>query len=133
MTAGDSVQTVPPEGPSSLALWAGVAVGPLAWVAQLVLDWGLSEVVACAPATEPPPTVLGVPLQTTLVVLTATLFALTVASGLGAWRYMRGRADTGMPAVEQFLASAGIMTSVLFAIVIAAGFLPIYLSEGCLS
>lgn len=132
MTAGETARSIPPEGPGSVRLWAGVTVGPLAWVAQLVLDWGLSEVIACAPATEPPPTILGVSLPTALLIVTLVLFTATVVSGLGAWAHLRTSERAGISGVERFLAVAGIMTSVLFAIVIAAGFLPIYLTEGCL-
>lgn len=115
----------------SFRSWAGVIVGPLAWVLQLVLDWGLSEVVACAPATRPPPSILGLPLQTTLLVITLVLLAATILSGLGAWRRLR-RLDPSEHRLEHFVAVAGVMTAVLFTIVISAGILPIHLTQGCL-
>jgi hypothetical protein len=124
-------QTTPAEGPASFRMWAGVVVGPIAWVLQLILDWGLSEVVACAPATTAPPTLLGVPLLTALLILTSVLLAATIASGVGASSHLRGLGAEASSA-ERFLSKAGVMTAILFGIVITAGFFPIYLTKGCL-
>lgn len=122
------------EGRGSAVLWAGLLTGPLAWTVQLLADWGLSEVVSCAPAAQEPGTILGLPLNGVVAVLNLALLAATMGSGLlslSCLRAIRRRGDDTPGRRAHWMAVAGLMTAALFTIVIAASFVPVVLVEGC--
>jgi hypothetical protein len=122
------------EGRGSAVLWAGLLTGPLAWTVQLLADWGLSEVVSCAPAAQEPGTILGLSLNGFVAVLNLMLLAATVGSGLlslSCLRAIRRRGDDTPGRRAHWMAAAGVMTAALFAIVITASFAPVVLVEGC--
>lgn len=115
-------------------LWTGLLGGPLAWSVQLGLTWALSEIVACSPASSPEGTVFGAPLRTVTGALVAVLAAATVASGIVAYRCLarlRTHGDDSPGSRATFMAVAGVMTSVLFTIVITVASVPVLVIGGC--
>lgn len=117
------------------ALGVGVLTGPSAWTLQLIGDWILGEVIACAPASMPAGSILGAQFNVVAAVLNGVLLALTVLSGALSYAELRGlhrRGGHRLPADPwAWLAVAGIMSSGLFAILIATSFVPIVLIGGC--
>jgi hypothetical protein len=118
---------------SHVRSWIGVLTGPAAWVTQLIGNWVMGEVVACAPASGARGSILGLHVNSLSAVATAVLLALTVAAGVLSFNEWRAvRAEGGEDAeTARWLALAGVMTSALFTIVISASFVPIALVGGC--
>ena len=116
----------------SWVLWAGVLTGPIAWAVQLVVGYGLEE-IACAPAAQERGEIAGVGVEVIIVALGLVLLAATAASGLGALRCLRtAHADDETPGARaSWMAIAGVMTSILFVIVIGAGTAPPLLLDVC--
>jgi hypothetical protein len=109
----------------STRAWIGLIVPPTAWAAQLYLGWAFAEVVACAPANRTFGEVLGLGVDTFTGVLNAVLLAASVLSGVLAvteLRSRRRREDPTPAARATELARAGVISSVLFSILIAASF-----------
>jgi hypothetical protein len=112
----------PTTSPTSVpAQLFGVAAGPAAWIAQLMLDYGLSS-YACFPgdaprATAPPAGEHGVLLAINLACLALALAGLWV--GLAGLRQVRGATGSatggGRP---RFLAMCGVLSASVFAIAI---------------
>jgi hypothetical protein len=114
--------------------WLGVLTGPVAWAVQLYGDWLLGEVVGCAPATRARGTVLGLQVGQATGLLSAVVLAITVASGVLSFlelRTVRREGDDTIGSRAAWVATAGVMTSVLFSIVIATSFLAVAFGEGC--
>jgi hypothetical protein len=109
----------------STRAWIGLLVPPLAWGAQLYLSWAFAEVVACAPANRTFGDVLGLGVDTFTGVMNAVLLGASALAGLLAYtelRARRGREDPTPAARATELARAGVISSVLFSILIAASF-----------
>ena len=121
-------------GHRSRLAWAGVLVGPTAWIVQLFGNWILGEVIACAPANRATGQILGRSLDTVVVAFDVALLALTALSGVGAFLELR-RTRTGSDPTPagwvSWLAGAGVMTSVLFSILILTSFIPLGLIRRC--
>jgi hypothetical protein len=120
--------------PRSTWGWLGVLVGPTAWAAQLMTSWGFGEVIACSPAARRGGVILGLELNAFVAIVNAVLLAVTVVAGVGSFvelRRVRARADPTPGERATWLATAGVMTSVLFAVLIAVSFIPIGLISGC--
>lgn len=114
--------------------WIGVLTGPTAWTIQLLSSWTLGEVIACAPANGAPGEVLGLPVSAVTGIVNAVLLVVTVLVGIGSFAELRGiraRADRTPGHRATWLATAGVMTSVLFATLIASSFVPIALIGEC--
>lgn len=110
-------------------LLAGVAAGPAAWVAQLILDYALSS-YACfpryTPATvSPPPGWRGE--STILLAINVICLILALAGFAVAFGRLRaagpahgdGRSELAPPGRRRFLAICGIFASLGFAVAIA--------------
>jgi hypothetical protein len=127
------------EGPAMVGFrarraWAGVLVGPTAWIVQLFGNWILGEVIACAPANAATGQILGRSLDMVVVAFDVVLLALTVLSGIGSFlelRRIRSASDPTPAGWASWLASAGVMTSVLFSILIVTSFIPLGLIRRC--
>jgi hypothetical protein len=119
--------------PRRAAIWFGAFVGPSAWTVQLIGDWFLGEVIACAPATMPSGSILGLHVNVFTGIVSGVLLALTVLSGVLSYaEHRRLRAQGVWPADPWiWLAVAGVMSSGLFSILIATSFVPIALIGGC--
>jgi hypothetical protein len=118
----------------SLRAWLGVFVPPGAWAAQLTGSWALGEVIACAPANRMLGTLFGVHVNTVAGVLNAALLAISVLAGVGSfveWRGHRSQGDTTPGQRATWLALAGVMSSILFSILIAVSFFTVGLIGRC--
>jgi hypothetical protein len=129
-----SEQRIEPRDPGSARAWFGVLTGPAAWAVQLIGSWVFGEVIACSPGNRTFGSILGLHVNAFAAVVNGTLLALTVLSGLAAYAELRARRDgtdetPGQRATE--LARAGVITSILFVVLIAASFVPIVLVGGC--
>ena len=114
--------------------WLGLLVGPTAWAVQLMANWAFGEVIACSPAARPPGIVLGFDVNAFNAIVNAVLLALTALSGVGAFlelRRIRSRRDETPAQRATWLATAGVMTSALFTLLIAVSFIPLGLIPGC--
>jgi hypothetical protein len=114
--------------------WLGLLVGPTAWALQLIANWAFGEVIACSPAARPAGAVLGVEVNAFNAIVNVVLLALTVVSGVGAvveLRRLRSRRDETPGQRATWLATAGVMTAALFALLIAVSFIPLGLIQGC--
>jgi hypothetical protein len=114
--------------------WLGLLVGPIAWAAQLMTNWAFGEVIACSPAARPAGVVLGIEVNAFNAIVNVPLLALTVASGVGAFvelRRVRRRRDETPAERATWLATAGVMTSALFTLLIAVSLIPLGLIRAC--
>jgi hypothetical protein len=119
---------------SSALGWLGVLTGPIAWVIQLLTSWAFAEVVACAPATQSMGDVLGIGVNAFVAIVNAVLLGLTALSGVGSYielRRIRAGGDPTPGDRATWLATAGVMTSILFTMLIAVSFVPAELIAGC--
>ena len=120
--------------PRSTLGWLGLLTGPTAWMTQLFTSWGFAELIACAPATVPTGMILGMEMNSFIAIVNALLLALTVLSGLASYvelRRIRARSDPTPGDRATWLATAGIMTSSLFSVLIAVSFVPAELIRRC--
>jgi len=107
--------------------WLGVLTGPIAWMIQLRTSWALAELIACAPATETVGDVLGIGVNAFIAIVNAVLLGLTVLSGVGSYierRRIRAGTDPSPGDRATWLATAGVMTSILFSVLITVSFVP---------
>jgi hypothetical protein len=109
---------------SSALLWYGVLAGPLVWAGQLMLDYGLTEAVVCAPGSVPRGFVFNVGIGTVVQVINAVATALTLAALIVAYRcFARLRtADATDAQRTRWMATAGLFNSALFLILTALKF-----------
>ena len=108
------------------AQWTAIVVGPLAWLVFLEAEYALVP-WACDRAGGQ---------RLALIVLAAVMLAAALAGAVLAWREWitagRRSADAAPPAGRAaFMALAGLGSSALFAFVIAASSLPIFLLRPC--
>jgi len=126
-----------PDGSSvqrSVFGWLGLLTGPIAWMTQLFTSWAFAELIACAPASVPAGLILGTDVNAFIAIVNAVLLALTVLSGVGSYlelRRIRARFDPTPGKRATWLASAGVMTSILFTVLIAVSFVPAELISRC--
>jgi hypothetical protein len=113
------------EGAGPWALWAGVLAGPLAMLVQLQVNYAL-VLWACGAGRE------------WALHLTALLaLVVTSAGGWLSWRNRRrtgaGWEDEGAGVIprSRFMAVVGVLASVLFALVIVAQWIPIFVYGPC--
>lgn len=103
-----------------LLLWSGMLAGPLAWLAQLALNYALTD-WTCRSGH-----------RWALDVTFAVTLAMTAAGALAAWTMRRPDAEDFAPRVgarQAFLAWCGLGLCGLFALAIAATMIPrLYLS-----
>lgn len=103
-----------------LALWGGILVGPLAWAAVLGISLPLVR-QACQSGARGP-----------LIAASLTGLLATGLAGLLVLRRLRPQpllSDSDRR--EHFMARLGIALSILFALLIAATALPIFVAEPC--
>ena len=112
-------------------LMLGLAAGPTAWIAQLLLDYGLSS-HACFPVSHPVAQLPPGSGKPALAVITLLCFLLALA-GLGtAWRLWRGARDEPPSAGRTcFLALCGLYSCAGFAVAILASAASIIAVPSC--
>ncbi len=123
-----------PRSPRSLGLWFGVFGPPAAWAAQVLLGDALYE-FGCAPGFTPRD-VLGVPFEVVALLVTAVLAATASAAGFvaaAAWRRLGREREEAAPSWirARAMALGGMVSSGLFTLLIAFGFLPPLILRGC--
>ncbi|MGD2059623.1 MAG: hypothetical protein PVF87_02040 [Acidimicrobiia bacterium] len=119
----------------SARLWFGVLAGPIAWAVQLGADWFLAEVVACAPSADPAGEIASVPLYAVTVTVNAALLAITAIAALvsaRSLRMLRHRGDQTTGGRAEWMARAGLINSVVFTVIIAASYVSIATTRGCM-
>lgn len=123
------------ETKGSGGLWFGVLTGPIAWAIQLGADWFLAEVVACSPNAVPPGQIGSVPLYALTATLNGLLLALTAIAGWVAWRNLRTLREVGDDTSghrAEWMARSGVINSVVFVVIIAASYVSIATTRGCM-
>ena len=119
------------ETKGSAALWFGVLAGPAAWSVQTLIGGELPE-FGCAPGAGPQE-VYGVGIEAIIRAATGVLAAITVAGGVVSyvcWRRTRAEASSRHDRAA-WMALAGVMTNVVFFVVILLGFVPTLYLSGC--
>jgi len=110
--------------PGQIALWSGVLVGPAAWIAHQQIGYGLAAWV-CATGH-----------RSVLYLLTLACLALVLAAAALAWRNGR-RSEEGKPGEAddlsraRFMSKLGLLSSLLFGLVIIAQAVPLILLFPC--
>jgi hypothetical protein len=115
----------------SWLLWAGVLTGPAAWSLQLLINYNLEE-LACSSASQQPGVLVGLGVETFILLVNVVAAAATLVAGLGALSCLRGSKDESTGQRATWMAGAGVMTSVLFLIAILTGFAPTFYLSVCL-
>jgi hypothetical protein len=112
MTARDPAGPAPEaREPRFLWLLFGCAAAPLAWLGQVVLDYGVTT-AACYPGDHPVALHTAGPLQAALIACDVLALAICAAGALVSWRgWRRARAGEGR---SRFLALWGVMSSLWF-------------------
>jgi hypothetical protein len=118
----------------SKLLWIGVLTGPIAWSAQILVNYNLEE-MNCSLGVLNHGRAWGVGVGTIITSVNVLLAAATFGAGLTAlacWRKIRragpGRAVGGRPL---WMAGAGMMVSGLFLIMIGFGFAGPFILKVC--
>jgi hypothetical protein len=96
---------------ANVLVWFGVLGAPLAWAAQLVLGYGVTEAACGAGGAR-----WGIDTTQWEIALTAATAALALASGLAAWRVLRDPRGS-----FRFLATWGVLESLIFVVLILLG------------
>lgn len=130
MSTTESVTAAETRG--SLALWFGVLGAPLAWAAQLVVNYALEDPLTCAPGAATPGVLLGMDIERWLAMITAALVAVAFAALVVSIRcYRRLRDDATIGGRARWMAFAGIVNSSIFLLPIALGFASPLLLDSC--
>jgi hypothetical protein len=111
--------------PGAAVLWIGILTGPIAWACDLLIRYALVH-WSC-----------GERHTAALRLISLATLLLVVGGGAAAWRALRqtpSRAPTdgGNPVSRaRFMAMLGVLTSVLFAVVVVAGAVPQWVLDAC--
>jgi len=131
MSSAERIDVTRAETIGSAGLWFGVLAGPLVWAAQLLIDYGLDEMIACAPANHHRGTFAGVGIETVIQITNAVATVIAFLAFAVSFRaYRRLRTDDATPAFRaRWMAIAGMFLSGLFLMVIVLKFAsPVFLS-----
>ena len=116
------------EGRGSLALWFAVLGSPIAWIGQMGLNYPLEEVFACSTSAEDQGEILGLSVDTVVILANTAMLALAVVSGLVAWtcwRKLRSvQGDNERSERARWMAFAGLVEAAFFTGIILLGYLP---------
>ncbi len=124
---------VDPRNTRSVPLWVGVLVPPLAWLTHLVVGDLIYE-LGCAMGMRTKE-ILGLGLHSWSLIQTVTLLGITLGAGVLAFRALRElqrQSDGGSLDRATAMASVGVASSVLYAVIIAFGILPSMVLPQCL-
>jgi hypothetical protein len=115
--------------PGLVAQWFGALAPAGAWTVQFLAAYNLSDTISCSPGA----VLAGGAARPWIALISGAALAVTVVAGVISYRcWIRLR--SGDPTVGErasWLAVAGMMTSVLFFLIIAASFLPLVLLTPC--
>lgn len=124
------------EARGSLAVWFGVLGSPLAWGGHLVANYSLEEWFACSRSARNPGHVLGLPVDTVLILINTAMAVIALASGLVAthcWRQLRDAPMNERSVRARWMAFAGMVECCLFLGIILLGYLPAFTLKNCVS
>lgn len=113
------------KGGGLLELWTGMLAGPIAWLLQLQTNYILAQLV-CSRTS-----------HVMLHVITVVALLLAAGGGLIAWRSWQqaGREwpgeSEGVVPRSRFMAVVGLLTSVMFFLVILAQGIPSFILNPC--
>ncbi len=130
-----SVDISKDEGRRSLKLWFAVLGSPLAWVGHLVGNYSIEEWFACSRGAKKQGELLGLSVDTAVLLLNTAMLAVAALSGLVAlrcWQSLRAAAgdEGGDEGVDdstdraRWMAFAGMVEGALFVGIILLGYLP---------
>jgi hypothetical protein len=121
------------ETTGSWLLWYGVLAGPIVWAGQLLLNYGLTEAVACAPANRTPGQFFNTGIDTVIQIVNAVATFLTLLALWVSFRcYQRLRAsDTTTGNRARWMAIAGMFDSTLFLMLTVMKFVSVLFLHGC--
>jgi hypothetical protein len=112
----------------SWKLWVGVLVGPLVWITHLVVGYSTEEWFACSPSATSTGEIVGLSVHQFIVVITIVAAALVTAAGaiaLSSRRQLTAQDDA--PNRGRWMATVGVMNSVLYLLIILGGAAPLLL------
>ena len=108
-------------------LWFAVLAGPVLWGVLLYVNYQWEEVLACSPATTHTGLVLGIGVRTWILGVNTVAAAITLAALAVALRcYRRTRREAA-----HWMATAGVINSVLFLFLIVVGYAPAIMLRPC--
>jgi hypothetical protein len=122
----------------SKPLWFGVLAAPILWAVQLGINYQWEEFFACSPSVTHRGVVLGIDVRSWVVIVNVVVTAgalAALATSIRCWRrtsvvpvvgVSEHRRDTA-----HWMALAGIANSVLFLLMIVAGFGPAVILKTC--
>jgi hypothetical protein len=111
--------------PGAAVLWIGILIGPIAWACDLLIRYALVH-WSC-----------GVQHTAVLKLISFATLLLIIGGGVVASRALRQTpprepTDGGNPVSRaRFMAMFGVLTSVLFAVVVVAGAVPQWVLDAC--
>jgi hypothetical protein len=114
-----------PDAPEIRALWIGLLLPPIAFLLSLEVAYALVP-AACSSRNELP-----------VHLVHFICLVLALVGGLTAWRMWRATGATwsgeegGPLARSRFMAGVGVFTSIMFALVIVAMWIPSFMLDPC--
>jgi hypothetical protein len=119
----------------NLLLWIGIVLPATAWMIQLFALYMLEDFISCTPGSRTPGVILGVGVRPIALLITVVLGGATAAAGLSSlriWRTVGEAAGEADPAGRtRWMALAGMMSSVLFLLIIVIKVVPPLLIGVC--
>lgn len=117
----------------SARLWFGVLGAPTAWAIALVVGYSLEEWFACSPATTDEGTILGFGVRPLATAVSTAMFLVAVGAGIVAWRCLARIRSEDDPTIQRarWMAIAGVMNSILYALAIVVTLLVPLLLRVC--
>jgi hypothetical protein len=119
---GDAADVAPPK---AAVLWIGILTGPIAWAGDLLVRYSLVH-WSC-----------GTQQTVVLDLISVATLLLVIGGGAVAWRALR-RTPSDAPTSggrplnrSRFMAMFGVLTSLLFAVVVVAGAVPQWVLDAC--
>ena len=105
----------------NLLLWVGITLPATAWMIQLFALYMLEDFISCTPGSQTPGVILGLGVRPLALLITGVLALSTAAAGLVSlrmWREIGGPAGEGGAGRASWMALAGMMSSILFLLII---------------
>lgn len=121
------------ETTGTAALWFGVLAGPIGWSVQLAVDYMLEEWISCTRGFRMPGFIWSLSTRAWIVGINGVLLLVVLAAlavSLTNLRRFRA-ADLTPERRAMWMAGAGVINSIVFAIPIALGFLPAAILRSC--
>lgn len=119
------------EGRGSALLWFGALASPMAWAAQLIVNYSLEEWFACSPSSQRPGEILGISVDSFALAITTALVLVSLMGlfvAIGCHRKLKAAEEHELTGRARWMAVAGIFNGILYTIIIAASYgVPVFL------